>query len=49
MSLTVSALNGFELCVRSHQENVLKHGSSEPRSFDALRLVSVIKGLFTLL
>lgn len=49
VSLAVSALNGCELCVRSHEESVLKHGSSEPRIFDAIRLVSVIKGLITLL
>ena len=49
MSLAVSAVNGCELCVRSHEESVLKHGSSEARVFDAIRLVSVIKGLITLL
>ena len=49
MSLVISAVNGCELCVRSHEESVLKHGSSEPRIFDAIRLASVIKGLITLL
>ncbi|GAB3511666.1 carboxymuconolactone decarboxylase family protein [Spirosoma knui] len=49
VSLAVSAVNGCELCVRSHEESVLKHGSSEPRIFDAIRLASVIKGLITLL
>ncbi len=49
MSLVVSAVNGCELCVRSHEESVLKHGSSEPRIYDAIRLASVIKGLITLL
>jgi alkyl hydroperoxide reductase subunit D len=49
VSLAVSALNGCELCVRSHEESVLNHGSSEPRIFDAIRLASVIKGLITLL
>ncbi|QHV93593.1 carboxymuconolactone decarboxylase family protein [Spirosoma endbachense] len=49
MSLAVSAVNGCELCVRSHEESVLKHGASEPRVFDAIRLAAVIKGLITVL
>ncbi len=49
MSLAVSAVNGCELCVRSHEESVLKHGATEARIFDAIRLVSVIKGFITLL
>lgn len=49
VSLAVSAVNGCELCVRSHEESVLKHGATEARVFDAIRLASVIKGLITLL
>ncbi|GAB2545114.1 carboxymuconolactone decarboxylase family protein [Spirosoma aerophilum] len=49
MSLAVSAVNGCELCVRSHEESVLKHGATEARIFDAIRLASVIKGLITVL
>ncbi|WP_420147612.1 carboxymuconolactone decarboxylase family protein [Spirosoma sp.] len=49
MSLAVSAVNGCELCVRSHEESVLKHGASEARVFDAIRLASVMKGFITLL
>ncbi|GAB4032101.1 carboxymuconolactone decarboxylase family protein [Spirosoma gilvum] len=49
MSLAVSAVNGCELCVRSHEESVLKHGASEARVFDAIRVASVIKGFITLL
>ncbi|GAB3918585.1 carboxymuconolactone decarboxylase family protein [Larkinella terrae] len=49
VSLAVSAVNGCELCVRSHEESVLKHGASEARVFDAIRLASVIKGLITVL
>ncbi|WP_338876656.1 carboxymuconolactone decarboxylase family protein [Spirosoma sp. SC4-14] len=49
MSLAVSAVNGCELCVRSHEESVLKHGSTEARVFDAVRLAAVIKGLITVL
>lgn len=45
MSLVVSAINGCEMCVRSHEESVLKHGASEARVLDAIRLCAVIKGL----
>ncbi|RCR69499.1 carboxymuconolactone decarboxylase family protein [Larkinella punicea] len=49
VSLVVSAVNGCELCVRSHEESVLKHGATEARVFDAIRLGSVVKGLITIL
>lgn len=49
VSLAISALNGCELCVKSHEESVLKHGSTEARVYDAVRLVSIIKGLEILL
>ncbi|UHG89450.1 carboxymuconolactone decarboxylase family protein [Spirosoma oryzicola] len=49
MSLAVSAVNGCELCVKSHEESVLKHGATEARVFDAVRLAAVIKGLITTL
>lgn len=45
MSLVVSALNGCERCVASHENSVKQHGASEPRIFDAIRLASVIKSL----
>lgn len=45
MSLAVSALNGCERCVRSHEHSVKEHGASEQRIYDAVRLVSVIKSL----
>jgi alkyl hydroperoxide reductase subunit D len=49
VSLALSAVNGCEMCVRSHEESVLKHGSSEGRVFEAVRLAAVIKGLITVL
>lgn len=49
MSLVVSAVNGCELCVRSHEESVLNHGASEARVLEAIRLGAVIKGLLTVL
>ncbi len=45
MSLAVSAVNGCESCVNSHEESVRKLGSSDARIFDAIRLASVIRGL----
>jgi alkyl hydroperoxide reductase subunit D len=45
ISLAVSAVNGCESCVNSHEESVRKLGSSEARIFDAVRLAAVVKGL----
>jgi len=45
MSLAVSAVNGCEMCVKSHEASVLEAGSSEARVWDAVRLASVITSL----
>jgi lipoyl-dependent peroxiredoxin subunit D len=45
MSLVVSALNGCERCVTSHEQSVKQHGASEARVFDGIRIGSVIKSL----
>ncbi len=45
MSLAISAVNGCESCVNSHEESVRKMGSSEARIFDTIRLASIIRGL----
>lgn len=45
LSLALSALNGCERCVRSHEHSVKEQGASEQRIYDAVRLVSVIKSL----
>lgn len=45
MSLVVSALNGCERCVASHENSVKQHGATEPRIYDAIRLAGVIKSL----
>jgi alkyl hydroperoxide reductase subunit D len=47
MSLGVSAINGCELCVTSHEQSVLQHGTSETRVYEAIRLVAVVKGFTT--
>ncbi|MFN8165129.1 MAG: carboxymuconolactone decarboxylase family protein [Bacteroidia bacterium] len=49
LSLCISALNGCELCVSSHEQSVLRHGGSEQRIFDSIRLTSVFKGLVGLI
>lgn len=48
LSLTISALNGCELCVSSHEESVIKHGATPARVYDAVRLGAIIKGLVPL-
>src|SRR5688572_2309124 len=47
-SLTVSAINGCEMCVNAHEESVLKHGATEARIYDAIRLTAVVKGFINL-
>ncbi len=49
VSLVVSSINGCEMCVTSHEQSVLQHGSSEARVFEAIKLGAVIKGLITIL
>jgi alkyl hydroperoxide reductase subunit D len=45
MSLVISAVNGCERCVTSHERSVKEQGASEARIYDAIRLASVIKSL----
>ncbi len=47
MSLALSAVNGCERCVTSHEHSVKEQGADEPRIYDAIRLAAVIKGLCT--
>ena len=49
LSLGVSALNGCEQCVTSHEASVKSHGGTEARIFDTIRLVSVIRSLIVIL
>jgi alkyl hydroperoxide reductase subunit D len=48
-SLTVSAINGCEMCVASHEQSVKNHGATENRILDAIRLTAIIKSLIVLL
>ena len=43
MSLAVSALNGCELCVNSHEASLIGLGCSQARIYDAVRLVAIIR------
>lgn len=45
VSLAVSAVNGCEMCVKSHEQSVLHAGSSELRIWDAIRIASIITSL----
>lgn len=49
VSLVISSINGCEMCVTSHEQSVLQHGSSESKVFEAIKLGAVIKGLITIL
>lgn len=49
VSLVLSAVNGCEMCVSSHEQSVLQHGSSEARVFEAVKTGAIIKGLITAL
>ena len=43
-SLAVSALNGCEMCIQSHERAVLGHGLSEAQVHDAVRVAATIAG-----
>ncbi|MDQ2656911.1 MAG: carboxymuconolactone decarboxylase family protein [Bacteroidota bacterium] len=42
ISLAVSAVNGCEMCVKSHENSLIELGTSETRIFEAVRLGAVI-------
>jgi lipoyl-dependent peroxiredoxin subunit D len=44
-SLAVSAVNGCEMCVKSHEASLIELGAKEERIFEAVRLASVITSL----
>jgi len=49
VSLALSAVNGCEMCINSHEASVLQHGSSESRVFEAVKSAAIIKGLISAL
>lgn len=42
MSLAISAVNGCEMCVNSHEDSLIKLGTTEERIFDSVRIASII-------
>jgi len=45
VSLVVSAVNGCETCVNSHEQSLQNLGTSHDRIFDAIRLGAVVRGI----
>ena len=45
VSLCVSAVNGCEQCVKSHEASLISLGTSESRIFEAIKLSSVISSI----
>lgn len=45
ISLAVSAVNGCEMCVTSHEASLIELGSKEERIFESVRLAAVITSL----
>lgn len=43
MCLAVSALNGCEMCVRSHEHSLLELGANEAMVHDAVRIAAVVQ------
>jgi alkyl hydroperoxide reductase subunit D len=42
MSLTISAVNGCEMCVNAHEDSLIKLGTTEEQIFDAIRIASLV-------
>ena len=42
-SLAVSAVNGCEMCMRSHESVLTQHGLDEGAIFDAIRIAATIR------
>jgi lipoyl-dependent peroxiredoxin subunit D len=45
ISLAISAINGCERCITSHEASIMQLGTTEPRIFDAIRVAAVVVGL----
>lgn len=49
LAFAVSVLNGCEMCINSHERELLKLGTSAEKLHDLARLAAVVKGAGTLL
>ena len=45
LALAVSAINGCEMCVNSHEVELRKHGASPDKIHDVIRLAAILKGI----
>ncbi len=45
ISIAISAVNGCEMCVKSHEKTLVTHGTSKQRIHDAVRLAAVVRSL----
>jgi alkyl hydroperoxide reductase subunit D len=45
MSLAVAAIHGCELCVRAHEDVIVKAGLSEDQVHDAVRIAAAVRGV----
>lgn len=42
-SIAVSAINGCEMCLQSHEATLIQHGASEDAIHDAIRIAAIIR------
>ncbi|MDB4926708.1 carboxymuconolactone decarboxylase family protein [Mucilaginibacter sp.] len=49
MSLTISAVNGCEMCVNAHEDSLIKMDATEERIFDAVRIASLVTSAGTII
>jgi alkyl hydroperoxide reductase subunit D len=42
-SIAVSAINGCEMCLQSHEATLVQHGASEEAIHDAIRIAAIIR------
>lgn len=49
ISLVVSAINGCELCVNSHESKLIKEGTAEAKVLESVKLGAVLKGLIAVI
>ena len=42
-SIAVSAINGCEMCIQSHEATLVDHGASEDAIHDAVRIAAIIR------
>jgi alkyl hydroperoxide reductase subunit D len=49
LSLCVSAINGCEMCVKSHEASVIQHGATQEKVHDAIKVTAIAKGFMVML